>query len=314
MYYSINSTAVRIIKTGDAQTTFTGSAKYTANTPDAITGKKKDRRRLTSDVAAPTPSNTSTPGDAQTAASPSKRAYKLNKSKIRQKINAFFNLQATREFCAFYTITFPAGTGDDDAYKLFNLWQTRCRKGNGLKSFIWVAERQKNGTIHYHMLTNTHMPIKQVVEYMRTSLRPYAGKYGWNPATVDKYNGIDVDNVWYPKRRKDSGSTQRRTRNDASRYLGRYITKYVTKSTATFTRLAWHESHDVAALFTAQNFDRGEITDLISYFQQTKGNWRKWENEYVEIYAHPTVYDLNPWLDLARVNETVYRQMHAPAA
>ena len=166
MYYSITCSSIREIYVGDAPTTFSGSSSFAANDAQNITrrpAKTARSRAITlkgcAEIAA---------ADAASLApsAPSARTYKLNKPKIRRKINAFFNLRATREFCAFYTITFPAGISDDDAYRLFNIWQTRCRKAFGLSSFLWVAERQKNGTLHFHLLTNSRMPIKEVNGFM----------------------------------------------------------------------------------------------------------------------------------------------------
>jgi len=156
------------------------------------------------------------------------------------------------------------------------------------------------------------MPIKAVCTFMRTALLPYYHKYGWDVTKSNKYNGIDVDNVWYPKRRKSSHSTQRRTRDDAARYLGRYITKYVSKNNETFSRLAWHQSRDISALFTAQNYDISEVTPLLSYFNATKNIWKKFSSEFVSVYLHPTVYNLTCYTDLVAINEAVYSAIHAP--
>ena len=308
MYHSVTSSCIRQIKAGTAPRTFGGSSSFRANTASEIVRVRRDSR-----TSRPSVADASLVASAADAASalespPAPPSHRLNKPKIRAKINAFFNLQATREFCAFFTITFPSGIREDDAYTLFNLWQTRCRKAFNLTSFVWVAERQRNGTVHFHLLTNTRMPIRVINNYMAVALLPYAHRYGWDIAKIQKYNGIDVDNVWYPKRPKNQGSSQRRTRDDAARHLGRYITKYVSKNNETFARLAWHESHDIAALFTCQNYDIEEITPLLTYFRSTRNLWRKYENEFVAVYLHPTVYNLTPYTDLARVNECVYAQ------
>ena len=155
------------------------------------------------------------------------------------------------------------------------------------------------------------MPIRQINDFMKTSLLPYAHVYGWNIEKTGKYNGVDVDNVWYPKRRNTTGSTQRRTRDDAARHLSKYITKYISKNNETFTRLAWHESRDIAALFTAQNYDQSECTELLNYFHSTKNYWKKYSGEYITVYVHPTAYNLTPYTDLSTVNETVYQLLHA---
>jgi hypothetical protein len=313
MYLSVTSNSLRIIKHGTVTSPFSGSSSYQADDSQQV-AKKSTRQTVKDDSihSIRQSSSEKSPKDDRPAEKTCK-SFKLNKSKIRKKMSAFFNLQATREFCAFYTVTFPAGISDDDAYKLYNIWQTRCRKMFTLSSFVWVAERQKNGTIHFHLLTNTKMPIRAVNGYMRESLKKYAHIYGWEMAVIERYNGIDVDNVWYPKKRSASGGRHRRTRNDAAQHLGKYITKYVSKNNEIFSRLAWHESRDVSALFTAQNYDRDESTPLIDYFRATYKNWKLFESEHVNIYLHPTVYDFNDWLDLRAINEVVYKKIHASA-
>lgn len=311
MYYSVTSSCIREIKVGNAPTTFSGSSSYRSEHPADVVKKSRDHRTLNKCSASAPLSDASADASAPDKLPPAPRTYRLNKSKIRKKMTAFFHLQATREFCAFYTITFPCGISDDEAYRMFNIWQTRCRRDYNLHSFIWVAERQKNGTIHFHMLTNTKMPIRAVNEYMRQSLLTGTSSNVIQRDAISRYNGVDVDNVWYPKRRKSSQSTQRRTRDDAARYLGRYITKYVSKNNTTFNRLAWHESHDIAALFTAQNFDPDEVTLLLSYFNSTKSGWKCFSGDYVSVFVHPSVFDLTPFIELSAVNETVYNAIHA---
>ena len=95
-----------------------------------------------------------------------KRTYKLNKSKVRKKCNALGRLEKSKKFLAFYSISFPNGLTDETGYKIYNTWLTRCRRDSGLKTYLWIAERQKNGTIHFHLLTNNFMPIKKVNGFM----------------------------------------------------------------------------------------------------------------------------------------------------
>jgi len=308
MYYSVTSSAIREIYIGEAPVTFSGSSSFTANTPDVLISKS----RTTSSITNKREKSTCTHGVGLPPAAPpaekEPRTYSLNKSKIRKKMTAFFNLQATKNFCAFYTLTFPSGISDNDAYRIFNIWQTRCRTEYALRSFIWVAERQKNGTIHFHLLTNTRMPIRQANDFIRESLTKLCCAYDWEASKVEKYNGLDVDNVWHPKRPKSPDASQRRTRDDAARYLGKYITKYVSKNNEKFQRLAWHESRDIAALFTAQNFDIDEVVPILSYFLSTKEQWKRLECEYLSVYIPPNYIDLYHFTDLCRINELVYNQ------
>lgn len=101
---------------------------------------------------------------------PKKTEYKLNKKKVREKCSAFFGSKQSKKLLAFYSISFPQNFPDEFAYRCFNTVKTRLRKKCGLKSYLWVAERQKNGTIHFHMLTNTFMQIRKVNYFMARAI------------------------------------------------------------------------------------------------------------------------------------------------
>ena len=45
-----------------------------------------------------------------------KTPYSLRKGKIRNKILNFFNLNASKKFCAFYSISFPKGFPDEFSF------------------------------------------------------------------------------------------------------------------------------------------------------------------------------------------------------
>jgi len=88
--------------------------------------------------------------------------YRMNKSKVRQKMFALFNLKCSSKFIAFYSVSFPVNSADNECFKCWDYWLTCLRKNFDLTNYIWVSERQKNGTLHYHMLTNNYMPILQI--------------------------------------------------------------------------------------------------------------------------------------------------------
>ncbi len=195
------------------------------------------------------------------------KTYKLPKSKIRSKCYSFFHLKASQNFCAFYSISFPANLADNMCFKVFNTWLTRCRKEQKLKSYLWITERQKNGTLHYHMLTNNYMNIREVNNYMRVALLNQKRK-GNIPNSInvpDNYNGVDVDNLYHSKRAKHK--RKKMSKEKAQKKLSYYITKYITKNEEEFKHLAWHCSRDISALFTNvrfNNLDNPEIEALLS--------------------------------------------------
>lgn len=183
---------------------------------------------------------------------PKKTEYKLNKKKVREKCSAFFGLRQSKKFLAFYSISFPQNFPDEFAYKCFNTVLTRLREKCGLKSYLWVAERQKNGTIHFHMLTNNFMYVRKVNSFMGTAINNQIrneNKKKSNKIKVNfdirKYNGVDVRHV-----------------NGNKKALNCYLTKYVSKNTASFHRLPYYSSHDISELFTAETFKNSDDEDF----------------------------------------------------
>lgn len=190
--------------------------------------------------------------EPETVKRPKKTEYKLNKKKVREKCSAFFGLKQSKKFLAFYSISFPMGFPDEFAYKCFNTVKTRLRRQCGLKSYLWVAERQKNETIHFHMLTNTFMQIRKVNYFMARAINTQIRKKENNGKInvnfdIKKYNGVDVRHV-----------------NGNRKALNCYLTKYVSKNTISFFKLPYHCSHDISELFTAETFPHQNCSDFRS--------------------------------------------------
>lgn len=191
-----------------------------------------------------------------------KEGYTLNKSKVRDKCTAFFELERSRKFCAFYSVSFPEGSKEEQIYKVWNSWLTNLRKTYGLRDYLWVAEYQKNGTLHYHMLCNVYMNIKRVNRAMGVALF-HNDMLG---TTIDKYNGVDVKKV---------------TNNRGG--LNAYLTKYISKSEEhTYKRAPWRCSQSVSALFTSVQIDEETSDKLAREFARLP--LKKYENDFAEIY------------------------------
>jgi len=296
-YYSAFYRGVKVVKNGTAGATFTGSARFISNSANDLYDRPKKphshHKRNTINIV-------------------SNHKYRLNAPKIRKKIDAFFQLKATQGFCAFYSISFPCGMTDDHIFQCWNIWLTRCRAEQGLHSYIWVSERQKNGTLHYHLLTNTKMNIRSVNAFMGKTLTLYSHIYAYRSDIDNVYNGVDVDNIWFPKHRKHGKTFEKRTRAQAEVHVSKYVSKYVSKNKEEFPHLAWHCSRDISSLFTAQNFDEDECTPLLSYFQSTIKDWHLFPGEYVDTYVHPSFLNLNNFLELRQINNLVWERMNPP--
>lgn len=160
--------------------------------------------------------------------------FKLNKSKVRSKILAYANLKRSKTFMAFYSISFPKGMADKQIRQVHNTVLTRLRKLNSKFSYIWIAERQKNGTLHFHMLTNTYFNIRIINHMYAKAIHNILAKSDDNSIKYDwkKYNGCDVKRVL---------SIQK---------LSKYLVKYVTKNDEKTNGLLWNCDSSVSALVT----------------------------------------------------------------
>lgn len=252
-----------------------------------------------------------------------RKTYRLNKSKIRKKMSAFARLESSKKFLAFYSISFPERAPDNVLYSIFNSWLTNSRKRYNLKSYIWVAERQSNGTLHFHMLTNNYMCIQAVNSAMASAIQTEVNKQNitWGNSSRDKYNGVDVDSVQKPKRRQGESRQEHRLRLNKRHYnnkrniykwLIHYMTKYVTKNDIEFERLAYHSSRDISQLFTGKVINDNHLDRFVMHLSDNAEDYIVYDNEKVEVMFfrfHPddALYEL-----LDKTNEFLYYKFHNP--
>lgn len=183
----------------------------------------------------PTPKISTTPKKRLVPIKKTKsEGYRVNKSLVISKATVFSALPTSRKFLAFYSISFPLGLSDQLAMKCLNIWLTRVRVLSPKINYLWVAERQKNKTIHFHLLCDKFLNIRVVNFYMAKALDGIRNECpavfrDWNRA---KYNGVDVKRVFNTK-----GITK-------------YLTKYIAKGESVFNCRANGFSRLVSALFT----------------------------------------------------------------
>ena len=209
----------------------------------------------------------------------SQRTYRMKKTKVRDKCQMLFNTKAGQKFIAFYSVSFPEGISDDDAFKVWNYWLTFLRKEQKLTSYLWVTERQKNGTIHYHMLTCDYMPIRKTNDALRTILKNYNEKYNRGWQNIENYNGVDVFSVWAKRGKNVKRGYERVSKKQGAARISQYVTKYVSKNTDTFTHLCWHCSRCVSALATSMHCTREEWQFWYGYTKEPSNRVEKIEGE-----------------------------------
>lgn len=162
------------------------------------------------------------------------RKLTMNKPKVKAKIIAFSRASLGSLSMKFITVTFPAGLPDDLCMQALNIWLTKLRQLNEKFEYLWVAERQGNGTLHFHLFTKTFFNIRTINFNMAVTIKNilFKNKLHHIPFDYTKYNGIDVKVV------------------DKISNIVKYVTKYVTKLKELNFNKSWACSRLVSRLFT----------------------------------------------------------------
>lgn len=189
-----------------------------------------------------------------------KRMYCMNKTKVRRKAFAYALLQRSMRFLAFYSVSFPQGLSDEACMRIWNKVLTRWRRDLNLKSYLWVRERQKNGTMHYHMLTNDFMYVSEANRVVAASIEYEIKKYGgsWGNSCMEKYNGVDVKRIVSMR----DGRGYKSTRTVLIR-VAKYLTKYITKEDGYETFRLWHCSRLVSALVISADVSEADVREAV---------------------------------------------------
>lgn len=103
----------------------------------------------------------------------------------------------------FITFTLPAidkGIEDKTIKKCLDNWIKRAKRKHKLNSYVWRAERQANGNIHFHMITDVWIHYEKIRNDWNAVLREtgliekFRAKHGHeNP------NSTDVHAIWKVK-------------------------------------------------------------------------------------------------------------------
>jgi hypothetical protein len=204
-----------------------------------------------------------------------------SKQKIRAKIQEFFSwCRRNKKQCTFLTLTFIDDLSDRLAIRILNKFLTSIRQevGDGFQ-YIRVAERQKNGRIHFHLILDRPINIIRfnslwvVAQYnagllgMSRQLDLFVSK----EEVISRHEKLMTLYQEYKvaRERRDYKSQKRITEKLKEVSIGKffnpvdikkisspaalsgYLTKYVTKNDASFGCLAWSCSRGVSQMFTA---------------------------------------------------------------
>ena len=250
-----------------------------------------------------------------------KPLYKINKQRVRKRLTALCRLEKSKQFLAFYSISFPVKTADNVIYQIFNKWLTNCRTRYGLTTYVWVCERQKNGTLHFHLLTNNRMEIQTINKAMARSIETTVnqGLAEWGSSSKTLYNGVDVDCVQKPKKRqhetreayrKRIKAYSRSTIYERIRWATLYMTKYMTKNDETFTHMPSHCSRDISQLFTSIVLSDKDAEIYLKEMIDDPNKYDIRQNDRMTFYIFKDIQPEIVYSMLDKLNNILYYQYH----
>lgn len=237
-----------------------------------------------------------------------KTENKINKSKVKGKMFALFNLKCSKKFIAFYSVSFPINTSDNEAFVCWNYWLTCLRKKFDLSNYIWVSERQKNGILHFHMLTNNYLPILQINRALAIIInnRVKDGKMSWGNSSLDLYNGVDVDSIYNSKRHKKTGKSLNPA--EIRNWISKYVTKYVTKNNDSFAHLCWHCSRSISILFMSQVFLESESYQVTSHLPTIRNLYINYKDKFLDCWVFCFVPPDHLFVKLKYYNDLIFEE------
>lgn len=216
------------------------------------------------------------------------KMYKLNKNKVRDKCFALSNLKMSKKFMAFYSVSFPEGFPDKAAISVMNNVLTNVRSKSLKFNYLWIVERQKNGTIHFHMLVNRYFNIRVFNYKFACAIENELLKNNDNGIKFNKsrYNGCDVVKVrsW--------------------RGVSQYISKYVSKSVELFKCRTLGMDRRLSKMFTSVMICSNEVDyDYNKHCIDENGNIKRYDATYCTIFYVRGLYCIDLFRQLFDFND-----------
>lgn len=252
---------------------------------------------------------------------------KRTKDKVKDKMLAFYRACSGRAGYrsgvvnfTLLTLTFIAPVEDREGVELLNTFFTALRYRYGLFNFLWVAERQSNGRIHFHIVLDMRVPIGYinslwVKQQTEAGIRNYEselllmedqGTTFQNLHTEGKYN--IVQDYLNP-----ADITSIKTIDGVSCYL----TKYLIKNESTFDCSGWHCSRAVSKLFThkivtKKIFDKTGDSSKNRIISNKTGRLYVNETYYGEYCTLNTIYNKSHYrrylADMEEINKFILKR------
>lgn len=199
-------------------------------------------------------------------------------------------------YVTFVTLTLCCKQLHDDKYlnrHMLGFFIQKIQKKHGVTNYLWRAEKQKNGNIHYHIIIDRYIRWENIRMYWNAILRyhGYIQEYQKNMALFHKdgiryRHDLAAKGVWsYEKQRKayqygvdtnwsDPNSTDIHKIENVED-LASYVAKYVSKQVEEVKQMEKAETDYNRGVIDYEKYS-GEIARCKDAIEKSKVNSRIW--------------------------------------
>lgn len=227
------------------------------------------------------------------------------KRKVRTILTTWFNaisfhneqkkisLVEKKKRLVFITVTLSDVQKHDDKWikrNMLDRYLVKLKRKYGVTYFLWKAEKQKNGRIHFHIIVDSYISKEDV-------------QMEWN--SIQQEVGY-LDRFFFEKKRYNAPSTDIRSVNDMDNAV-EYVMKYMAKppedmedATLQVQGRIWGCSKELKAL---KPYSSGEVTEIGVELNEAAaaGKIKYFDHEHFQVFyldvdfflknAHPRVYE-----------------------
>jgi hypothetical protein len=180
-------------------------------------------------------------------------------------------------------------TDEEIKRNMLNRFLITMKRDYEMNLYLWVAETQKNGNLHFHIITNANIYHKNIRKV-------------WNKIQED--NGY-LKEFEEKNKHKNPNSTDvhalRRIKN-----LSAYLTKEMTKGqhSREINGKIWDCSKNLLKLKSPVFTVTPEINDILKELQKEK-NYQQFDDEFYSVifYDKPEIFSLTDYSNNTEINE-----------
>ena len=176
------------------------------------------------------------------------------KVKVKEKMMSLY--AASKYNFSFVTLTLVDDCTDTKAVKILNKFLTALRYHAQAFNYIWVAERQNNGRVHFHIIMDKRFEISRINALW--AMQQYnAGLHHENFDLMQKNIGKNIRQLY--RKGADGWRKIQEYLNPVDVIkcktidgVSAYLTNYVIKNETRMQCAVWHCNRAVSRLFTKQ--------------------------------------------------------------